>query len=122
MPLGPAWGINLNGMGFLINAFEDLRMEVDTDQRTLWVVRAGDVSKGVDYATFVENGTSRMEAQPFFGPAIRETVREWDSVVGDRTDPDDIAEIIALEIERKAKAKVPVDTGSLHDTIRAERA
>lgn len=41
-----------------------------SDGSTVW----GEVTAGAEYATFLENGTSRMAPQPFMRPA-RETVK-----------------------------------------------
>lgn len=38
-------------------------------------VIAGDDNRGVDYPAYVENGTSRMAAQPFLRPAVEQRRR-----------------------------------------------
>lgn len=61
-----------------------LTTDVERERKTTFVLKVG---TNVEYASFVENGTSRMAAQPFLRPAvdakakdvvdeIRESIRE----------------------------------------------
>jgi len=78
------------------------------------------VGTDVEYAIYVEFGTSRMQAQPYLRPAVRRAVRKLDSI-GSFDSPEEIAQALALQVEREAKREVPVDTGTLKNSITAQR-
>jgi hypothetical protein len=78
------------------------------------------VGTNVRYSIYVEYGTSRMEAQPYLRPAIEDAVRSLDNHVDDADDAEELAERLALHVERVAKEEVPVDTGNLKNSIEAE--
>lgn len=78
------------------------------------------VGSDVEYAIYVEFGTSRNQAQPYLRPAVERAVRKLDSI-GTFASPDDVAQALALEVERQAKMEAPVDTGTLKNSITAQR-
>lgn len=79
------------------------------------------VGTNVEYAAYVEFGTSRMEAQPYLFPAARRVARDADRYAGDAETLDEFVRQIALAIEREAKERAPVDTGRLKSSIEATR-
>jgi hypothetical protein len=60
------------------NLMHTIRHEVDSDSRGPLVrIQAGGMAgpyRYVDYASFVEAGTSRMAAQPYLRPAVDQAV------------------------------------------------
>lgn len=79
------------------------------------------VGTNVEYAAYVEFGTSRMEAQPYLFPAASRVARDPAKHLSGADSLNDFIENLALAIEREAKERVPVDTGNLKSSIRAER-
>lgn len=80
------------------------------------------VGTNVEYAVYVEMGTSVMEAQPYLRPAVREVADNPEKHVSTPVQSvDQMVREIALAIERKATQKAPVDTGNLQGSIRAQR-
>lgn len=108
------FGVNLNGLGLVLNALDDL--EDDWGGETKWVV-----GTNVHYSVYVEFGTSSMQAQPYLRPAVEQTMREADRIAEESSGTEELVAKLALEIERRAKKLAPVDTGNLKASIRAER-
>ena len=79
------------------------------------------VGTNVEYAVYVEFGTSRMEAQPYLRPAAEQAVAELDQIADDIDNADELVEELALKIEEYAKERAPVDTGKLRASITAQR-
>lgn len=79
------------------------------------------VGTNVEYAVYVEFGTSRMEAQPYLRPAVEQAVTEMDTIADSADSPDELVEQLALRIEELAKKRAPVDTGTLRNSIEAQR-
>lgn len=79
------------------------------------------VGTNVEYAAYVEFGTSKMEAQPYLFPAARRVARSPGQYVGSVDSLNDFIRQIALAIEREATREAPVDTGRLQNSIEAER-
>jgi phage gpG-like protein len=78
------------------------------------------VGTNVEYAVYVEFGTSRNQAQPYLRPAVERAVRSMDQLsVADS--PEEIAQRLALKIEAEAKREAPVDTGTLKASITAQK-
>ncbi|ELZ00767.1 HK97-gp10 family putative phage morphogenesis protein [Natrialba asiatica] len=104
--------------GISISGFDGLLDSLDyrTSGTVQYTVRAG-----VDYAIYVEYGTSKMQAQPFLRPAVEEAVRDLDRIIGSDLDPDTIADTLANEIADNAQSRAPVDTGALRDSIEVEK-
>lgn len=103
-------GIDVDGLETTVTALEDAKPSEAT-----WTV-----GTDVEYSVYVEYGTRHMEAQPFLRPAVRQTMREADSIAEDADDADELVEAIAKRIEERAKEKAPVDTGRLMRSIEAE--
>lgn len=79
------------------------------------------VGTNVEYSVYVEFGTSSMQAQPYLRPAVERAVRSMDSIIDGAESGQEIAERLALEIEAEATREAPVDTGTLQNSITAER-
>lgn len=107
-------GIDILGYASVIEDLDDVRDAVSTTEQ--WKV-----GTNVEYAVYVEFGTSDQAAQPYLRPAARSALRDFDSVVGSVDDADELVEELALRIEEKAKDRAPVDTGNLRRSIEAER-
>lgn len=79
------------------------------------------VGTNVEYAIFVEYGTSRNQAQPYLRPAVEEVLSDIDQIANRVDSPEELVERLALEIEAVAKKNAPVDSGNLRGSITAER-
>jgi len=77
------------------------------------------VGTNVEYAIYVEFGTSSNQAQPYLRPAVEQAMAEIDQISWDS--PEELVEKLALRIESYAKDNTPVDTGNLQGSIKAER-
>ena len=72
----------LAGMGTDIIRRSSRRVPVDTGTLKQSVFLEGKpfsivVGYNADYATFVEEGTNKMKAQPFFEPSIQESIKRF---------------------------------------------
>lgn len=106
------WGGNLVGFSQAIDVMNDLKNYVVTDT---WIV-----GTSIEYAAYVEFGTSKMAAQPYLRPAVREVfAQDFARLSAKANDSNELVKLLALEVERKAKQKAPVDTGNLMNSIRA---
>lgn len=108
------WGIGLLGYATTVAALRSLKIVLGTD--AVYVV-----GTNVEYSVYVEFGTSRMPAQPYLRPAAQEVGRELDALAREHGTGDALVRAVALEIERRAKIHVPVDTGNLQGSIQTER-
>lgn len=80
------------------------------------------VGTNVQYSVYVEFGTSKMAAQPYLRPAVEDVVnRMGDEIAEDAESAEELVKRLALEIERGAKERAPVDTGNLRASIEAEQ-
>jgi len=104
----------VRGAGELIASFDQARQIASASDT--WVV-----GTNVKYAVYVELGTYKMEAQPYLRPAVRHALKKADSIAERVNDPDELIRALAFEIEAKAVDLVPVDTGNLQASIRAEK-
>lgn len=108
------WGVNLMGYANVLQTLQDLKFRFDGN--TVYVV-----GTSVSYAVYQEYGTSRMQAQPYLRPAVREVSNNMASIVGDAENEEQVIKKIALAVEREAKQNAPVDTSNLKNSIRAEK-
>lgn len=102
------------GYSAMMNELDSLKINIESD--AVYVV-----GTNVKYSIFVEYGTSRMAAQPYFRPAIREIEREIPVLAEKAGSTDELIKLIALGLERKIAQKAPVDTGNLAASIQSER-
>lgn len=108
-------GARMTGVGSLINALDDI------EERWVGSV-AWEVGTNVEYSIHVEYGTGRMNAQPYLRPAVQHAKRNLDRWAKQADGIQELIETVALEIERYAKEVVPVDTGTLRASIKAQPA
>lgn len=78
----------------------------------------GTVQSDVEYAFYVEYGTRHMAAQPYMRPAVEAASRRVEQVAHRADSNDELAALLAEEIEAEAKRLVPVDTGKLKASIK----
>jgi len=109
-----SWGVRLLGFSNVLQGLKDIQVRLDDD--AVYVV-----GSNVEYAIFVEMGTSRMEAQPYLFPAAREAERSIQRIAGDARGVEEAVKKVALFIERRASENAPVDTGNLQASIRTEK-
>lgn len=108
--------IELRGFGETIASFNDVADFADSED-VVYVV-----GTNVEYAAYVEFGTSKMSAQPYLRPAARQVARDPERYISeDYESVTGFIRALALAIEREATQKAPVDTGNLQDSIRAQR-
>lgn len=114
------FGINLNGWGFIINALFETREDLQESKATYTVKAGGVTIRGVDvnYAEYVEGGTSKMEAQPFLYPAMRQVLRRKEVYFKAAKTKDEALRLMAEDVARIARQNCPVDTGRLKESIR----
>lgn len=79
------------------------------------------VGTNVHYAPYVEFGTSRMRAQPYLRPSAQEVRGRIPWYIGQTSNLDGAIRMAALDLERRAKQKCPVDTGNLRGSIQARK-
>lgn len=108
------WGIVTQGFTETLAAFEALEIQAQDD--TIYVV-----GSSVEYAIYQELGTSKMSAQPYLRPAAEAVSARFDTIAEQADGPGDIVRRMALAIEAEAKQRAPVDTGTLRNSIKAER-
>jgi hypothetical protein len=109
-------GMNVLGIADTIEAFTSLKNAALDDRDAVYIV-----GTNVEYAAYVEFGTSTQEAQPYLRPAVRRVARNPGKHVGDVDSTGEMVRKTALAIERLAKQDAPVDTGRLQNSIEAER-
>jgi len=108
------WGATLTGLSSVLSMLDNISIEVGDDAAYV-------VGTNVRYSIFVEMGTSDMSAQPYLGPAAREVERELPRLAQGADSLDDLLSTAALAIERRAKQKCPVDSGTLRSSIKAQK-
>lgn len=107
-------GMSVTGVGRAIDMFESVRIGFGQD--VVYVT-----GTNVEYAPFVELGTSRQEAQPYLFRAARQVNRSFDRFAAEHQSMVGLVKRLALEIEALAKQFVPVQTGNLRGSISADR-
>ena len=107
-------GMELIGAAATIEAIDDLRSFAEPAEYI--------VGTDVEYAVYVEYGTSRMAAQPYMRPAVKSVVnRKGDELAEEADSTAELVKKLAFAIEREAKERAPVDTGTLQNSISAQR-
>jgi len=101
----------LNELNQRIDALEELG-----DDRWL-------VGTGVEYAVYLEFGTSEMNPKPFVRPALRRVSRDVETIARDADDAGEIVQRIAFRLEAEIKQVITrkglIDTGTLRASVRA---
>jgi hypothetical protein len=107
-------GMDVFGAAATLEALNDLKTFAENVEYR--------VGTNVEYAVYVEFGTSKMRAQPYLRPAVKEVVNsKGDALAADADDVEEFVKKLAFEIEREAKDRAPVDTGTLQNSISAQR-
>lgn len=115
--------LNLDGLEAAINRLDELEDDVET-------VGSYTVGTGVSYSIYLEFGTSKMDAKPFFRPAINEIraqgvdgfiAHNTKTAVGALPDADAVIKTLALALERRIKEIITdkglIDTGTLRASV-----
>lgn len=108
-------GLQMLGMDAAFDALEAFADEMEDDTAY--------VGTTAEYAAAVEFGTEDQQAQPYFRPALRQSLapgrmqQVLDGVLSG--DIDNKALQIALDAEKLASENAPVDTGNLMGSIAA---
>lgn len=112
----------LDGVGSLQEEFGD-RIDDWSGGGTAYVGSA------VEYAVFLEYGTSKMDPKPFFRPAIAEATADIEGFIESHTETsvdgidsaDELVKTIALTLERRVKEIITdkglIDTGTLRASV-----
>jgi hypothetical protein len=121
------FGLELDGLEAAINRLERLEDDAET-------LSSFTVGTGVFYSVFLEFGTSKMDAKPFFQPAINEVRTQGvDGFIAHNTQTsveaqdtaDDVIKVLALALERRIKEIITqkglIDTGTLRASVVAVR-
>jgi len=121
------FSIDLDGLDAARRELDDLENDVET-------LGGFTVGTGVFYAQFLEFGTSKMDAKPFFRPAINEVRTQGvEGFIAEHTgttvdalgDAGDVLRVLALALERRIKEiiteKSLIDTGTLRASVVAVR-
>lgn len=108
------WGASLSGLDSTLGMLNDVRMRYGEDAVYI-------VGSNVEYAVEQEFGTSKMSAQPYLRPAAEEVKRNLPSIASNANSTEEIVRTAALEVEKRAKKKVRVDTGNLRSSITARK-
>lgn len=108
--------VDIRGVNDALDALRDLETRW-TDQEK-WIVGVG-----AEYGAYVEFGTSRNRAQPYFFPAVNHVFRtRFVELENKANSLDEFQMLIAVAIEGEAKKRAPVDTGFLRSSIEAAPA
>jgi hypothetical protein len=121
------FSLDLDGLDETLRELEDLEDDVET-------LAEFTVGTGVSYSVFLEFGTSKMDAKPFFRPAISEVrSRGVEGFIAENTgttvdalgDAGDVLRVLALALERRIKEIITdkglIDTGTLRASVVAVR-
>lgn len=89
------------------------------------------VGTAVSYAVYVEFGTSKMDARPFFRPALVDAKRDLSAFVRENTkktlqqidSPSELVRVIAYALERRVKEIITekglIQTGTMRASVKA---
>lgn len=119
-----SWGTSITGLGSTLSVLDSLRWRFDGD--TVYVV-----GPTVEYAVYVDRGTSRMEARPFVKPAAERVQSNLSGHVeqfleGSLMDAgeDGVVRATALAVQREMQRiitqKGAVDTGTMRASVSVE--
>jgi len=109
-----SWGTSVTGVQQTMQLLTNIEAQFGSD--ALYIV--GPTAK---YGVFVERGTSTMEPQPYLEPALRSVAADIDEVTAGLTGTNEMIRAIALEVQTRARARAPVDTGNLRSSIEIQR-
>lgn len=115
----------LDGVGEQVKELRDERDNWTSSNDTWYVGTA------VEYAVFVEYGTSEMDPRPFFRPALNEARSDLSAFIRDNTKKSiqqidgeaELVRIIAFALERRVKEIITekglIDTGTMRASVAA---
>ena len=109
-----SWGTSLSGVGQTMQLLS--RVEARFGSDAVYVV-----GPTVKYGIHVELGTSKMKPQPYLEPAVRSVQSDLDEITDGLIGTNEMIRAIALEVQRRAQKRVPVDTGTLRSSISIQR-
>lgn len=116
--------VQVSGLASIRQDIEDIEDDIE-DPNNYYI------GTGVEYSIYLEFGTSKMDAKPFFRPAVAEASRDPDSFIQrhENVSPEAIDDIntyltvLALAIENRVKEIITkkglVDTGTLRASVLA---
>lgn len=79
------------------------------------------VGTPIEYGVHQEFGTSFHAPQPYLRPAVEQTQREMEGILGGTDSFDGSLAEMAKRVRDRARSNAPVETGTLRDSIRMER-
>jgi hypothetical protein len=87
-------------------------------------IRRRIIADGVEHGVYVELGTTRMAARPHLVPSFEDNTRNLGRALGQAVERgvslDDVMNKTAFDIQHDYQDGVPVDTGSLKNSIHVE--
>lgn len=103
----------------LSETIEDLeRLEERWTGQQQWLV-----GTSVEYAIYLEFGTSEMDPKPFFRPAVDRVQSKIEDIADGADSIDDLLSRVAIALEREVKQVITkkglIDTGTLRASITA---
>jgi hypothetical protein len=117
------FGLELDGFEAAIDEIDDTLDDLQTHQQYV-------VGTGVEYSIYIEAGTSKMDAKPFFRPAINEIrAQRVEGFIrhNTRTSVDEldtvnrVLQVLVLALERRIKEIITnkglIDTGTLRASV-----
>ena len=113
-----------SGLDRIERRLEDLRERWDDSPRYL-------VGSAVEYAVYVEYGTSKMDPKPFFRPALAEARADLERFIEDNTRKQveqidtarELVKTIAFALERRVKEIITekglIESGTMRASVKA---
>lgn len=114
----------LSGLDRIERRLEDLRDDWDDSPRYL-------VGSAVEYAVYLEFGTSKMDPKPFFRPALAEARADLEAFIADNTrktaeqidSAKELVKTIAFALERRVKEIITekglIESGTMRASVKA---
>lgn len=117
--------VQVEGFQRAIDELNDMLEQLESDDR--WIV-----GTGVEYAIYLEFGTSKMDPKPFFRPAVNEArqqgierfIEDYSNLEVEAIENlDSLVAALALALERRVKQIITekglIDTGTLRASVAA---
>ena len=110
------------GWGTTLTGYAATKDNLEETKRLFEQMSSHVVYSDVEYAVYVEFGTSRMPANGALRASVQDTLGNLESLVEDASSAEDISRVIAEDIAEGWRNDVWVDTGRLRDSITVKRA